>query len=114
MVVVVQLFATDEDAPRHDVGAGIFAGKVAVTPVMADAVDDAGGKEWNPEHLHGPDGQADRAEQQHLQRQQDEDAGVGVRCVERALQPVIRRAVAVPFQCGSVNGFGAIKLGALP
>ena len=60
MVVVVQLFAADDQAPGRDVGAGVRRLEVAVAPVVADAVDDAGGGDRDPEHLHGPDGQAER------------------------------------------------------
>src|SRR5690606_12937306 len=42
VVVVVQLFAADDDAPRKHVGAGVGAVVVAVAPVVADAVDHAG------------------------------------------------------------------------
>ena len=32
--------------------------EVAVAPIVADAVDDAGGPERDPQHLHGPDREA--------------------------------------------------------
>src|SRR6266542_1796697 len=38
VVVVVQLFTADHDAPGHDVATGILAGEVTVAPVMAKAV----------------------------------------------------------------------------
>ena len=50
MVIVVQFFAADQDAPRHDVGAGVFRLESAITPVVADAVDDAGGEELHNNH----------------------------------------------------------------
>ena len=43
MVVVVQFFAADDDAPRRDVGGGVGRFEIAVTPPVAEAVDDAGG-----------------------------------------------------------------------
>src|SRR5205823_14563312 len=61
VVIVMQLFAADHDAPRHDVATGILGGKVTVAPVMAEAVDDPGGSNRDPGHLHRPDGQPDRA-----------------------------------------------------
>ena len=32
MMVVVQFLAADQDAPRHDVGAGVLGGPVAIAP----------------------------------------------------------------------------------
>ena len=63
MVVVVQLFAANEDAPRDDVRARVSHFEIAIAPVVPDAVDDARGKERDPRHLHGPDRDADRTEQ---------------------------------------------------
>ena len=40
MVVVVQLLAADEDAPRDDIGARVLRAPVAIPPEVADAVDD--------------------------------------------------------------------------
>ncbi len=42
VVVVVQLFAADDDAPGRHVGAAVHRLEVAVAPPMADAIDDAG------------------------------------------------------------------------
>ena len=42
LVVVVKLLATDEDAPRNDVAAGIARLESAVTEIVADAIDHAG------------------------------------------------------------------------
>src|SRR5437867_11237692 len=38
VVIVMQLFATDYDAPRHDVATGIFGGEVTVAPVDRKSV----------------------------------------------------------------------------
>ncbi len=64
VMVVVQLFAADQDAPGHQVGGGVAALEVAIADGMAQAVDHAGGPERNPHHLDRPDGDADSAEQQ--------------------------------------------------
>src|SRR3954471_7581243 len=57
MVVVVQFFAADEDSERRDVAARIGGRHVpaAITPEMTNAVDDAGGPEWNPDDLRDQD-----------------------------------------------------------
>ena len=54
MVVVVQLFAGDEDADGRNVAACVFDVVVAVAECVSDAVDDSGGPEGDPDHLHGP------------------------------------------------------------
>src|SRR5450830_542195 len=63
--------------------------------LVADAVDDAGRRHRDPHHLHGPHGDADGAEQDHVQHQQADDALPAVFGVQIALDPVRRRAVAV-------------------
>src|SRR5690606_41583162 len=40
VVVVVQLFATDDQAPGRDVGGGVGRLEVAVAPPVAQAIDD--------------------------------------------------------------------------
>ena len=47
-MVVVELFTADDDAPRDDVGRRILAGEIAITPIMAESVDDAGCRDGNP------------------------------------------------------------------
>ncbi|MNH23154.1 hypothetical protein D3C79_830410 [compost metagenome] len=74
VVVVVQLFATDDDAPRHQVGGSVAALEVAIAERMAQAVDHTGRPEGNPHHLDGPDGDADGAEQQQVDHRQQGDA----------------------------------------
>ena len=53
VVVVVQLFAGDQEAPRHDVARRVRALEIAIAVVVADAVDDAGRHQRVREHLHG-------------------------------------------------------------
>ncbi len=62
VVVVVQLFTANDDAPDGHIGRRILRLKIAVTGPVAQAIDDAGGHDRNPEHLHRPDGHADQAE----------------------------------------------------
>ncbi|MNM61401.1 hypothetical protein D3C81_727020 [compost metagenome] len=105
MVVVVQLFAADDDAPRHQVGGGVAAFEVAIADGMPQAIDDASGPHRNPHHLHGPDGQAERAEQRQIDERHQGHAGDGEARIDIPLQPVIRAVLAVDAQ-----GFGVLRL----
>ncbi len=51
VMIVVQLFAADEDSPRRHVGADVFGGRVAVAEPVADAVDHARRPERDPGDL---------------------------------------------------------------
>ena len=112
MVVVVQLLAADPEAPGRDVGRGIGRLEVAVSPVVAQAVDDAGGMDRTPQHLHRPDRQAERAEQRHVDDQHQRHAQRRAAGVEMALDPVVGRVVAVLLQRLGHLGLGAIELAA--
>ena len=97
MMVIVQLFAADQDAPRKNVGRCVGAIVVTVAPVVADAVDHAGSHDRDPHHLHGPDGQADDAEQRDVNDQLQHHALPAETGVQVAFDPVGRRAMAVFF-----------------
>ena len=112
MVVVMQLFAADDDADRQDVGRRIFAIVVAIAPVVTDAVDDAGRRHGNPCHLHCPDRQAEHTEQRDVDDQHQRHAQSRVLRVHIALEPVIRRTVAVFLDGLAVLRFGAVQFGA--
>ena len=69
MVVVVELLAADQNTPRKDIarrilflGDAMKARETAVTPCVSDAVNDAGGKYRDPEHLDHTDRETDPAE----------------------------------------------------
>ncbi len=62
MVIVVQFFPADDNSPRHDVRTCVVDLEIAVAEVVSDTVDDARGKDRNPQHLNCPDGQANGAE----------------------------------------------------
>ncbi|MNQ62891.1 hypothetical protein D3C85_772530 [compost metagenome] len=113
MVVVVQLFAADQDAPGHQVGRGVAAFEVAVTEGMAQAIDDAGGPERDPDHLHGPDGEAGSAEQGEVDQRHQGHAADGEARVDIAFHPVIRAVLAVDAQGVFVLRLFLIELGAL-
>ncbi|MNT12482.1 hypothetical protein D3C72_1474090 [compost metagenome] len=71
MMVVMQLLAADQNAPRHDIRGSVIWRVRAVAPVVADAVDHARGEERDPQHLYCPDAQSDRAEQHQVDRQHE-------------------------------------------
>ena len=108
----MQLFAANNDAPRHQVGGGVTALKVAITDRMAKAVDDAGGPERDPHHLDRPDGDANGAEQQQVDDPHDRHAQQRVRRIDFAFDPVVRAVFAVDAQGLGVLGLGAVQLGA--
>ncbi len=112
VVVVVQLFAADDDAPRHDVARRVGGFEVAVAPPVADAVDDAGGGDRDPQHLDGPDGGADGTEQRQVDDHHQRDALPLEAAVQVALDPVVRRAVAELGDGFHVLRFGAVHLAA--
>ena len=114
MVVVVQFFAADDQAPWQDIGAGIGRLEIAIAPVVADTVDHAGRGDRDPGHLHRPHGQARQAEQGDVQDQHQANALPAVTGVEIALDPVIRRAVAELDHRFRVLGFGTVELGTAP
>ena len=95
VVIVVQLFAAYEDGPRHDIARGVRTFEVPITPVMANAIDDAGGEERNAHHLQRPHGGAERAEQKQVENQQRTDAQNGVRPVDIPFHPIVRGTPAV-------------------
>ncbi|MCY1165502.1 hypothetical protein D9M73_54110 [compost metagenome] len=114
MVVVVQLFAANHDAPGRNVGAGIRCLEVAVAPVVADTVDDAGCRHGNPGHLDSPHSQASRAKQGQIDDHHQAHALPAVAGVQIAFNPVVRRAMAVLGHGFLVLAFGAIQLGTFP
>jgi hypothetical protein len=79
---------------------------------VADAVDDAGGGDRDPEHLDRPDRGTDGAEQEQVGDQHQADALPAVARVEIALDPVVGCAVAELGERLLVLGFGAIELAA--
>lgn len=109
MVVVVQFFPADQQAPRHDVGTGVGAGEIAIAPGMAQAVDHAGGPERNPGHLHRPDREAQDTEQGHVQDQHQAHAQQIVAAVQVAFDPVVGCAVAVAREGLGIAGLVTIE-----
>ena len=108
MVIVVQLFAADHDAPGHDVAAGILAREVTVAPVVAQTVDDPGRSDRDPGHLHRPDRQPDRAAEDEVDHQHQADALPAEAAVHIALEPVVRSSGAVFFERFSVGRFHSV------
>ncbi|MNM53407.1 hypothetical protein D3C81_645100 [compost metagenome] len=114
MVVVVQLFAADPERPGRQVGRGVCRFKIAVTPPMAEAVDHSRRPERNPRHLDRPQGDARQAEQHGVDREQQHRPEVGVRGVDMALDPILRRAAPVLFDIGTLRACFAVQLHAAP
>src|SRR5690242_20134687 len=99
MVIVVQLFAADEDAPGHDVRARVGDVVAAVAEVVTDAVDHSRGPEWNPGDLRQPDECPwNGAECHDIGEQHQQDAGHGVARVDVTLHPIVRRAMPVTLE----------------
>src|SRR5277367_5720794 len=113
-MVVMQFFATDDNAPRYDIGAGIFSRKGAIAPIVPDTVDDAGGKEWDPHHLDCPDRDADWAEQHDINGQHGADAENRMWRVNIPLHPVIRSALPEFLHRFGFFGFCLVQFGTLP
>ena len=114
MVVIVQLFTADDDAPRHDVTARVLGLESAVTPVVADTVDNSRGKKRNPHHLHRPDRDADEAEQREIDNHHACYAGYRMRCVDVALHPIVGSTLAEFLERVRVFRFQLVKVGAFP
>src|SRR6266446_9593776 len=114
VMIVMELFAADQDAPRHDIAARVFAQEIAVAPVVSDAIDDARGGDRYPRHLNRPDGRPDRTEQREVDYQHKAAALPGKRRVDIALYPVVRRAETVFLKRFQILRFVAIQLSPLP
>mmetsp|Transcript_10425 Transcript_10425/g.42444 ORF Transcript_10425/g.42444 Transcript_10425/m.42444 type:complete len:581 (+) Transcript_10425:6181-7923(+) len=112
VVVVVQLFAADDQRPGDEVGRSVRRLEVAIAPVVADAVDDARGPERDPDHLDGPNRRADGTEQGHVDDEHQRHALPAVLAVQVVLNPVIGRAAAVLGNGFSVLGLSTVELGA--
>ena len=110
----MQFLATNDDAPRNQIGAGIGGFKVAVTPVVTDAIDHARSPDRDPRHLHRPHRQAQATKQRHVQRQHDDDAPARMAGVDVALHPVVGGAMAKTLHSFGVVGLGAVQLRTFP
>ena len=114
VMVVVQFFAANPQAPRGEVGRSVGGLVIAITPPVTDAIDHSGCPERHPQHLHGPDRHADHAEQRHADEQQDGRAQRRVFAVQVALDPVVRATLAVFLDRRGVGARLAIQLDAAP
>ena len=114
VVVVVQLFPANQDAPGREIGAGVLRLEVAVAPVVAHAVDHPGCPERNPDHLHRPHGSACSAEQGQIQNQHQAHTLPAKAAVHVALHPVIGGAMAKFLEGFGVFGLSTVQLGAAP
>ena len=81
---------------------------VPVTPIVADAVDDAGGPERDPDHLDAPHQQPGETEQHQVDAQHHQNALVATPGVEMALQRIIRRPLPVAGNGFVIETFAAV------
>ena len=95
MVVVVQLLAAGDQAPRHEVARRVVALEVAVADGVAEAVDDAGRHQRHRHELHRQNDDAGHAEHDEVGDDEQDDAEVAVAAVDVPLEPVLGRAAAV-------------------
>ena len=114
MVVVVQLLATGQQPPRHQIAGGVVAFEVAVTQRVAEAIDDARRHDRHRGHLHRDDDDSRDTKQHQIGQNQRKQAQVAVARVHVALDPVIRRATAVlgcdrRIASGRLVHFGTLK-----
>src|SRR6202011_2486718 len=113
-MIVMELFAANQDAPRHDIAARGLAQENAVAPVVSDAIDDARGGDRDPRHLNRPDRRPDRTEQREVDHQHQAAALPGKRRIDIALYPVIGRAETIFLERFLILRFVAIQLRTLP
>src|SRR5208282_792489 len=96
MVIVVQFYAADQDAPWDDVGARISTVVIAIAPVVPDAVDHPGSQHGDPQHLDRPNDRANtKSKQDPVSDQHDAATLPREPAVDVALDPVFRRAMAI-------------------
>ena len=91
----MQFFATDKNAPRNDVCAGIVDLEIAIADEVSDAVNNTGREYGDPQHLNCPYGQANGAEQDRVDDQHQSNASHVGLAIDVALYPVVRSAVPV-------------------
>ena len=113
VVIVMELLAADDDAPRHDVLRRVLASEIAIAPIVTNAVDDAGSGYGDPHHLDRPNRHADRSEEHEIDGEHEAHALPRVARIDIALNPIVRCAVAVFLERLEVFRFFAIQLGAL-
>ncbi len=112
VMVVVQLFARDEDADRPQVRRRVVGLEIPVTLRMAEAVDDARGHERHVRELQRDHDDARNAEQHEVGDDQQRDTEIAARrmVVEIVLEPVVRRALRVLLERFTVARGEAIQL----
>src|SRR5690554_5007911 len=112
MVIIVEFFTTNNDAPGRYVGAGIGTGKVAIPDCMAQAVNHTCCPEWDPCHLNCPYSQAKNAKQRDVNSQHDQNTEQAVARVHVAFHPVVGRTVTETLEGFFVFTFETVEFGA--
>ena len=110
VMIVMQLFTGNQNAPRRDIGAGVRSLKIAITPIMRSTVDDARGHHRSPHHLHGPNGETSQAKKQQIDQQHQHDAKIGKPAVQVTLDPVIGCSMSIAGQCFCITRLFAVQL----
>ena len=114
MVIIVQLLTTNHDAPGRNVRTGIWCFKITVTPIVSDAVNDAGCCHRNPHHLNRPNSEPCSPKQAQINNQHQTNTLPAETGVQIALNPVVRGSMTILGHGFLVFAFSAIQLSALP
>src|SRR5581483_3006051 len=111
VMVVVELLAAGPDRERRDVPALVLDLEVPIPDRVADAVDDAGGPEGDPDHLHAPDDRANHdAEEVQVDAEEQDDAQRVAPGENMPLEPIVRRALAVLLEhAGLADGLPIVE-----
>jgi hypothetical protein len=81
MMIIVQTFTTNNNAPRTNVPTFIFSFTITIPPPMSNAVDYSGGPEWNPYHLYSPYYGASPTKDDDVEQKENANAKSGVTTV---------------------------------
>ena len=114
MVVGMQFLATDDQAPGQDITRRIGGLVIAITPIVADAIDHTRRPERDPHHLHRPQHQAGGTEQRDIKHRHQRDADIWKARVYVPLEPVIRCQVTIAIEGFLLGRLVPVKLTALP
>ena len=113
VVIIVQLFAANQDAPGRNIAGIIAAFEIAIPHKVPDAIDHTGSPDRNPHHLHRPDPDTVNTEQQQINHRHQLNAQQFIAAIHVVLDPVFRGTLAITLQSfwrtGLVVQFGTFK-----
>src|SRR5690554_6796715 len=90
MVIVVQLFTTDQDAQRRYISSVISTFIVTIPDVVTNTVNHTGRPHRDPHHLHSPDPDTIYPKQHQIDHRHQSNAEKFVGGIDLALHPVFR------------------------